>query len=161
MPSYMKTDEHLPALIADTAEQYRGDLVNAGVHVDALWAYGGLKHHGYPAAAVVKINGVKERLRGIADATIIFCVEHWQKISQAERIALVDHELTHLVLVVDEDGRPIADDAGRPRLKMRPHDFELGVFDVIVQRHGAAAGDTKALIAAAERKTQAALPLVG
>ena len=46
---------------------------------------------------------------------------------------------------VDDHGVPLTDDAGRPKLKMRPHDFEVGGFFDIVQRNGSAAVEAQVI----------------
>lgn len=55
----------------------------------------------------------------------------WQRLTDEQRRALIDHELCHLQ--VDEDGD------GRPVLSMRGHDLEE--FAAIVERHGLWASD--------------------
>ncbi|MGE4197640.1 MAG: hypothetical protein AB7G11_11015 [Phycisphaerales bacterium] len=42
-------------------------------------------------------------------------------------------------------GKPLSDDAGRPKLLLASHDYEVGIFHAIVQHHGADSGDTEAL----------------
>lgn len=64
---------------------------------------------------------------GDADFYVIEIAEdEWQELTQAQRIALVDHELCHCQVEWDDDGAPT--------LKMRPHDLEE--FREIVDRHG-------------------------
>src|ERR1019366_9477538 len=58
-------------------------------------------------------------------------------LSETRRLALLDHELTHLVLRCDEDGLK-HDDIGRPTFKIKQHDFDLGGFAEVVERHGEA-----------------------
>ena len=50
---------------------------------------------------------------------------------------MVDHELTHLVPRLDRVGSVKYDDANRPRLYCRPHDFQFGGFNQMVERYGA------------------------
>lgn len=102
-----------------------------------------LKLHGSPAYAIVKINSLKDRVEGKSDATIFLDGEHWGQASEAEKVAILDHELHHLLPVLDEDANLVADDAGRPKLKMRPHDFQVGWFHTIAERHGPHAVETQ------------------
>lgn len=96
-----------------------------------------LTHNGYPAAAVVRITPLRERALGVADAVIVVDRACWQVLKYEERCALIDHELTHLRPILDEETqRPRYDALGRPRLGMRRHDHQLGWFDEVAQRHG-------------------------
>lgn len=46
------------------------------------------------------------------------------------------HELTHLEIQRDKDGAPKWDDLDRPKLKMRKHDYEIGVFVDVAKEYG-------------------------
>lgn len=111
-----------------------------------------LKLHGVAAAAIVKINSLKDRVEGKSDATIFLDGEYWSQASEAEKVAILDHELHHLVEQRDKDGNLIADDAGRPKLKMRPHNFQVGWFHAIAERHGPHAVETQQMQKLAETK---------
>ena len=103
-----------------------------------------LKHQGYPAAAVVRITPVRDRALGIADATVVIDRSTWLTLSQRQRDALVDHELTHLNRVLDEDTQlPLCDAVDRPKLAMRRHDLQIGIFTEILERHGEASYEAK------------------
>lgn len=103
-----------------------------------------LKHQGYPALAVVKINSLKDRALGMADATIIVDRAGWLICSALERNALIDHELTHLLPKIDEDTGAMEFDAiDRPKLERRRHDHQFGWFDEVAQRHGPASTEVR------------------
>lgn len=103
-----------------------------------------LKHQGYPAQAVIRITPTRDRALGMADACIVIDRSNWLMLSQRQRDALLDHELTHLVRVLDkETGRPIFDAVDRPKLAMRRHDHQFGWFDEIAQRHGDASPEVR------------------
>jgi Putative phage metallopeptidase len=103
----------------------RGKAVEAAISVG-----------GYPAAACIKITSYKDRVKGLCDAELRIDHAWWEGHNQDECKALLDHELTHLVIVEDKYGRPKRDQAGRPRLKMRLHDMQVGWFHSIARRHG-------------------------
>lgn len=68
--------------------------------------------------------------------------EAWLTISDTQRVALVDHELSHCAFEFDDDGLP--------KLAMRHHDVEE--FIGVVNRHGLWKADVEHLgIAAAEQ----------
>lgn len=96
-----------------------------------------LKHQGYPAAAVVRISPLRDRALKITDAVIVVDRAVWQTLSAAQKDAVMDHELEHLERVVDEEtGKPKYDALGRPKLRMRRHDHQIGFFNDVVSRHG-------------------------
>jgi hypothetical protein len=116
-----------------------------GVSVTALFVFDTetslpvLTHQGYAAGAVVRITPVKDRAMGMADATIVIDRAGWLALSQRQRDALIDHELTHLTRKLDKDsGDPLTDVLDRPKLVMRKHDHQFGWFDEVAQRHGQA-----------------------
>lgn len=104
-----------------------------------------LKAHGYPAIATVKITSLKDRAKGVADVEIIVDEEKMARMTAAERAAVFDHELTHCELQINERGAPKRDDLGRPKLKIRPHDVQVGWFTEVVERHGRNAAEVLGL----------------
>ena len=106
-----------------------------------------LKVRGHRALATIKITSLDQRAAGMQDALLKIDKEHWTDAPKERQMSLLDHELTHLELVdykVDEDSGQVTwktDDIGRPKLRMRNHDFECGVFVSVMQRHGTAAVD--------------------
>ena len=159
-------------LIGEVIREHHPDLAQAGVTVGALmaWAKSGdpVKLHGYPCAATVKKNSVRDRLEGKPDATITIDSDHWDGLDDRQRAALIDHELTHLVPVLigtiehkDSEGNVVerepvwkTDDAGRPVLQMRLHDWQLGGFRAVAERHGSAAPEVREWQRANERFRQ-------
>ena len=87
--------------------------------------------------ATIKINSYRDRVEGKADVTITIDGHHWDELSDAELAAVLDHELTHLELVIEEDGSVSRDDIDRPKLRMRKHDFQIGGFNEVAKRHKA------------------------
>lgn len=95
-----------------------------------------LMHQGYRAAAMVRACSLRERASGTPDAVIIIDRACWLEMSKLQRDALIDHELMHLELVVDEQtGKTKFDAIGRPKLRMRKHDHQFGWFDAVALRH--------------------------
>jgi hypothetical protein len=166
MPTYSKADDDTIDLVRKIMEKYHHDLAAEDVTVDVLWAYadGGepLKLRGYPAAAIIGITSLKDRVLGVADAVIRIDGTHWNGLNGMCRTALIDHELTHLELCRDpESNEPLRDDHNRPRLKSRPHDWEIGGFDEIVQRHGKYAPEKMSLESALARLSQGTFAFEG
>ncbi len=114
-----------------------------------------LKHNKYPAVAVIKETSLKERALGLADALLIIDAVRWDELGDKEREATLDHELQHLEVQVDaESEEPKLDDLQRPKLKLRLHDWELGGFTAVAQRHGKHAIEVKAVRACVDGEGQ-------
>lgn len=123
-------------------------LIEAKVKIDLVFAYSdpekegscALKHHGCRALGIARKIDLKQRSLGRGDAEICLDADWWAVASDAERRALLDHELHHLKVKEGKHGY-LFDDLKRPLLGMRKHDFEFGWFKVIAERHGAASGE--------------------
>lgn len=140
----MKTYSPAPDVetcIGNIRHEYHDEL--HGVTVGALFAFDlegtepVLKHQGYAAWAVARITPLRDRALGVPDALVTVDRMIWLTLSPRQRNALIDHELTHLTRVLDDDtGLPKSDALDRPKLKIRLHDHQMGWFDEIAQRHG-------------------------
>lgn len=147
MPIYERDEDgRIAEIAAEVCRKYHGELEAAGVRVDYLFAHAktdkngdpvgaALKLGGYHAAAIVRVVGLKDRVKGHGDAEVIVDGDRWDEWSEERKAAILDHELTHLELIVDEDGVK-RDDYGRPRLRCRLHDRQFGWFDAVARRHG-------------------------
>jgi hypothetical protein len=177
MPHYPPPSEIL-AMTTDLVAANHPRLLEAGVTVliQMHESKAGLKLHGYPCIAVAKIIPEKDRVGsmvpGLPDARITIDSVEWTYLSEAGRLAVLDHELTHFEVVgkvesIEEPDpdKPDAfkkvlrfvaklDNAGRPKLKMRLHSWNLGGFKEIVERHGDAAVEKRAFRETAERYGQ-------
>lgn len=103
-----------------------------------------LKLHGYPCAATIKVMSHEGRAQGSGDALLTIDAIAWHGLSTPERIALLDHELTH-IQIVEKDGAIARDDLRRPKLKLRLHDVEIGGFREVMARHQEAALEVVAI----------------
>lgn len=137
---YDKASADVEKRIEHMREKYHQAL--DGVTICALFVFSDESEHvleqsGYPKLAITKIVGVKERAAGLSDALIVIDRYSYSGLSPKAADAMIDHELYHLERVIDEKTeRPKTDVVGRPKLQMRKHDWELGWFDEIAQRHG-------------------------
>ena len=122
------------------------ELAEAFVTFDLLLAYGprnkegeitapAIVLQGHRAAATVRVNSHKDRVKGLNDVTIEIDGDLWPEWSAEARAAVLDHELYHLELVPSPDGRWKLDNANRPRLRLKKHDFHFGGFRAIADRH--------------------------
>lgn len=148
--TYEQADRHTREYIAEMMRTRRPDLAAAKVTVSALMVGGGLKHHGYASHAAIKVNSLKDRAEGKADCTIELDGDNYAEWKPQEKAAIVHHELLHLELVKDEGGRVEKDDLGRPKLKIRLHDIEIGGFTEIIEQYRESAPEAQAIANAAE-----------
>lgn len=77
-----------------------------------------LTHQGYRAAAVVRVLGPKERLKGRGDAEIVVDEAGYLTMSDATKDALLDHELYHIEVKRNKYGRVKLDEHGRPKIQL-------------------------------------------
>jgi len=146
MPTiYEKCDDDAPqtTVMRSMMQKYHTELVGAGVTVEILLASNdegsAVKLHGWPCYATIKVMSYKDRVAGSADARMIIDLDRWKDLHAKQRDALVDHELEHLELVLDKLNNIKLDDIGRPKLRCKPHDFELTGFNSVIRRHEDAA----------------------
>jgi len=78
---------------------------------------------------------------------IVISLEAWKILEPKQKIALVDHELCHCKIEIDEEGET--------KLGVEPHDIEE--FKAVVLRHGLWLNDLVEFVDAAERSKQANL----
>ncbi len=151
MPIYQKSTPEVREMIASLLNEFESHkpLVELKVTIDVLMAHGdrdeetgkllndAIKKNGVRALGLARIVNEKDRVKGCADAEILLDADHWGTIDEAEQRAILDHELHHLSLKVVKNVIQ-HDSQGRPKLKLRKHDIEVGWFKVIAYRHGKA-----------------------
>ena len=84
----------------------------------------------------------------VPDFVLTFDADYCSQCSDAEFMALVEHELYHCGQERDEFELPKFTKAGKPKFGMRGHDVEE--FVGVVRRYGSAAAHVDALVAAAK-----------
>lgn len=149
MATFEKCDKSVLSLAVQilNAHETHRPVLNAGVRVDYLFAYPKYDEKGNPVGDALKKNGVKalgitrkcslkERAKGHGDAEICIDGEWWKSADELEQTALLDHELHHISVEVNQAGVFKKDDLDRPVIRLRKHDVEIGWFDVVAQRNG-------------------------
>jgi hypothetical protein len=132
-------------------DQHHPRLAEAGVKVGIMVAYNpdgdALTHGGYPAAASMKVVKLKDRVTKGYDAEMSVDERVWRDLTDAQRLALLDHELCHID-TVDVPPKQLkelpadaprwkTDDIGRPKLRSVPGNWNAGDgFTQVVSRHG-------------------------
>ena len=153
--TYQSCDIDVEDLIAVVMTQHHPDLAEHKVSVQAVYVSNesellgqtpAIMQRGHSCAAQIKITSLEQRSRGFADALLTIDTLGWVGMPPPMREALVDHELTHLELVLDKKTESVKiDDLGRPRLKIRHHSWELSGFSDVCERHGENALESKAI----------------
>lgn len=152
--SYSLADADVRAELARVMARYHERLHAAQVRVAVLMARNpdgsAVKHGGYPALACIKPLPLKDRVLKEADALLVIDEDEWYNLKPAQRVALLDHELSHLDTIDRDENDPNedtgegasrvtwkTDDIGRPRLKSVKGDWNIGDgFAAVVARHG-------------------------
>ena len=80
-------------------------------------------------------------------------------VSDAQRTALIDHELCHATIKLDKTGEPELDERDRRMYRLRKHDLEE--FSEIAERHGCWKRDIEHFAVSLRRSPQTNLPLEG
>lgn len=133
--TYTKNTDAEPIIRSLTQKHYP-DLAKAEVTFQVLECEGGVKLHGRDVTDVVKVLKLEDRASGSEDVRIVLDADEWETASKNRRTAILDHALAHLEVVRDKKSDKIKlDDVGRPRIRIRQHDFELGGFYDVVRRH--------------------------
>jgi hypothetical protein len=149
MPSYERAPKAIREQVTSVVERYHSGLADAGIRIDVLMVRPtvddnddptgpAIKVGGYPAVACIRILGLKDRVARGYDAEMLLDADHYELAGEADQVAMIDHEITHIEAVTDEKGAIRLDDAERPKLKMRKHDVNVGWFSEIARRHGEA-----------------------
>lgn len=145
---FEKATENLLSFVRQAMEQWHSNLVQRGVVVETLLVYAptdrdgivsgpAIKVRGVEAAACVRVSKLEERLAGRGDAIIWIDGDRWKHWSTETLMAVLDHELTHLQTYDDpRTSEPEIDDLGRPKIRIRKHDFDFGWFAEVAERHG-------------------------
>jgi len=140
MTHYDQPPEEVHEIINKLIDDHYPDLKEAAVKIDVLFAFNdktfAVKCGGYPALAVVKINSLKARFKGQGDAEIIIDGDGYEAMSTEQREAVCDHELHHILVQRDKEQNIKRDDLDRPKFRMKKHDYQLGWFREIAERHG-------------------------
>jgi hypothetical protein len=166
MKTYAKMPDEATDRVAHLVKLFHPELKDAGVRIDLLSvstdADGpALSHQGYPAMAVVRATNVKERTKGAGDVEIVVDEAAYLKLTDAEKDALLDHELEHATVVRDKKTlRFKLDCRGRPKIRMRKHDYQFGWFHSIAERHGAASLECKQAHSLVLRGAQTLFPFM-
>src|SRR5438105_593835 len=92
-----------------------------------------------------------DRELAVYDFIILLRESFWTDplVTDAQRRALLDHELCHAAVKLDDHGEPVEDERGRTVYRVRKHSIEE--FTEIVERHGTYKRDLETFATALDR----------
>ena len=134
-------NEEINLTIQKVMKENHGELHAEGVTITAMIARSeegqAIKVRGCEAAGCIRVTKLMERTLGLGDAVMILDGERLDAWSSKRLQAVIDHELRHLMLAKNKKtGQIQRDDEGRPKLRIRPHDFEFGWFARTAELYG-------------------------
>jgi hypothetical protein len=147
MPTFERCPKEVNRLADELFQKFEENKPLENLKIDYVFAYGerddvteallqpAIKDKGREVQGICRKTNLKERALGHGDIEICLDGDWWETATTPQRLALLDHELHHVV-VTDK-----TDDMERPIIKLREHDFEVGWFRVIAERHGRASGE--------------------
>jgi hypothetical protein len=151
-----KAGEGITKLLYQIMQQDHGQLADEKVRVAVLMLTPELnadkkplppaiKYAGYPVAACIGVPPAWARVLAECDAVLEIDAHRWEELTDLHHRALIDHELQHLDIAVDKHGNTRRHFDGRPVLRTRPDDWVLSGFRAVVERHGPAALEVRAI----------------
>ena len=152
---FTEPDLFTKELLTEVITKYHEELGAVGVSISILMVHpaendkgekvsAALKLRGHPCDGISSITPIKYRAMGVSDAHIQLAADRWDEFTDKEKVALLDHELEHFIVSRNQKGDPIIDSMGRPKLKMKIHDVELGFFTSVAMRHKMDSGEVHA-----------------
>ena len=141
---YNKPDDAALALLSQ-AMVHHHDLDTYGVRVGIIMVDPARSETGEPTGpalgsystwAETRLVGHKRRVYTPLDVEIDVDAARWREIDDPKRVALLDHELTHVEVMRGSEGQPQQDVDGRPKLRLIDDDYKLTGFYAVAERHG-------------------------
>lgn len=145
--TYAKGDGDTIALLNKAIEAYHAELKELNVRVGVILVSppknaegeptgAAVTHAGHEVLATVKLTTPADRVFSPYDAIVRIDQERFDLMIEEQQLALLDHELTHLVVRRDDDGHPLLTEDLRPKLALKPDDIFVTGFAEVAERHG-------------------------
>lgn len=134
--------EDVKAMVADVIQRWHADLYDAKVKIGILMAANpkegeaAVKHAGYPAFATITIVPLKDRVSKGYDAEMVIDADGWKNFSLKHKTALLDHELSHLVVK-----RAKVKDKKKGDDDLEEHEDALGTLEAVSAVSAVPAGE--------------------
>jgi hypothetical protein len=135
------------AMLAQLVASYHEDLIDARIALAWCTSW---KPDVDGKVTLGKCKKTSDLDREFADYDFIILIRRsfWRddRVTNDQRLALLDHELCHAAIKRDPNGEPMEDERGRHVYRVRKHDIEE--FTDIVRRHGCYKADLEEFAAA-------------
>lgn len=154
MKFFNVASDEIQSLVKAAIERWHPDLKESGAIVLAIMVESdddkpAINHEGYPVLACITVVRQSDRATKQHDAELFINGDAWESMTSDQRMALLDHELSHLKAKVKRQKRTYAgpaiierDQYGRPKLGLVKGDWNVGDgFKEVVERHGLAAAE--------------------
>jgi hypothetical protein len=139
--TFRKPTDEDRALLGEALNQWHRELLGPKVRVGLVLIEPPRNEQGDATAPAITVAGnriaakvrrlaAKARLYNDHDIEIDLDADFWAELTKKRRLALLDHELEHVVLL---DG---LDMGGRPKLTLQPDDYAVNGFVSVAERHG-------------------------
>lgn len=131
-------------LVDDLIKQYHGDLEHAVV---LLYWRSGWKPDADKIVRLAQVRLATDREKELREHDFTICLhdEFWDMLSDEQKRAIMDSQLTRVARAEDKNGDPREDSAGRPVWRLRR--FEHEDFHATARRHNMTVADVQANIA--------------
>lgn len=138
------------AMLNDLVEQFHEELTNARIAIAWNLAWKEDVDGRLTLGKCKKASDLDRELHAY-DFVVMLNMEFWQDAAtvDTQRVALLDHELTHASVKLDENGEPVRDQKDRVVYRIRKHDLEE--FSEVIERHGLYKADLERFAAAVRR----------
>lgn len=124
VPTSFDKAETVEQVAKDLIRKYHSELVN--IKIGYLWKNKIIKKQGREVVAC--LAKCSDLIKALCELDVIMIISYpsYNSLTDKQKIACVDHELTHIL--VDEDL------AGNPKVRLIAHDVEE--FGSVIERHG-------------------------
>ena len=154
---YEKADPEVRGLLKRAIEKWHPELAEFKARVQVLMVSPELDGNdepkapaltgngGHPALAKVRIAKPRDRLLAKYDVLIEIDAHAWADLIEAERLAVLDHELEHVVIARDSGGAEKFNDDKTIKLRTRRDDWCLTGFHAVASRQNEYALEVQAI----------------
>jgi hypothetical protein len=170
---YIPANADVLALVKKVAGEWHPDLIKAQAEFGVLLVLAAsetqpaVKENGHAVEGTIKIVAPKDRITKKFDVEILLDGDEWKTDREEHKVAKIDHLLSRLEVKkprpkkkkgggavhgsdeereAHQEAEFAMDDYGRPQLKLRKGDWNVGYgFADVVKRHGNFAPEVKAL----------------
>lgn len=145
--SYEIADATSKKLMDKVVEAWHPELLRYEVRIGLIMAYGAQNEggeitrkpiikNGVACAGQVRIVSLKDRLTKLLDIEVVVDGDLWNEYDDLRKLAILDHELEHIRVCINDKGELEHDPLDRPKLKLIHDDICFWGFSLIAARHG-------------------------